>query len=138
MNSLKLGFTTLILASAMVSLTTAGTPNILVGSPRALQARPLVSSSVNTAQDLVHATPTPGSPRAKALAADLRRTSGFAMNCCSAVLAKTATVSPRAAEALPGLKNASPVSLKCSMGQQAAATTGCCAPAPARKAACCG
>ena len=137
MKSLKLGLTTLLLATATVSLTTAGTPNILVGSPRDIQSRQVVSSSVNTAQDLAHAVPTPGSPRAKALAADLRRTPGSVMDCCSAVLAKTSTLSPRAASTLPG-QNASPVSLKCSMGQQAAATTGCCAPAPARKAACCG
>lgn len=137
MKSLKLGLTTLLLATATVSLTTAGTPNILVGSPRDLQSRPAVSSSVNTARDLVHAAPTPGSPRAKALAADLRRTPGFAMNCCSAVLTKTSTLSPRAASTLPG-QNASPVSLKCSMGQQTAAATGCCAPTPARKATCCG
>lgn len=137
MKSLKLGLTTLLLATATVSLTTAGTPNILVGSPRALQARPANSSSVNTGQDLAHAVPTPGSPRANALAADLRQTSGSMMDCCSAVLAKTSTVSPRAASTLPG-QGVSPLGVKCSMGQQAAATTGCCAPTPARKATCCG
>ncbi len=137
MKSLKLGFTTLLLASATVSLTTAGTPNSLVGSPRALQARPAVSSSVNTAQDLAHATPTTGSPRANELAVGLRRASGSAMDCCSAVLVKTSILSPRAASTLPG-QNVSPVSQKCSMGAPAAAATGCCAPALARKAACCG
>lgn len=137
MNSFKLGIATLLIASAAVSLTTAGTPNILVGSPRDLQARPAVASAVNTDQDLAHGAPFAGSPRANALAVDLKRSSGSRMDCCSTVLAKTSTLSPRAASALPG-QNASPIGMKCSMGHRAVAATGCCAPAPAPRVACCG
>ena len=135
MNSFKLGFASLLLASATVSLTTAGTPNILV-SPKAAQARPTVVASVSNDRDLVREIPTLGSPKANALTTDLRRTTGATMDCCSAVLAGASSLSPRAAATLPG--NPSPVGVKCSMGPQATATTGCCAPAPGRKATCCG
>lgn len=137
MNSFKLGFAALLLASATVSLTTAGTPNVLVGSPRALQARPTVSSGVNTAQDLAHVTLTPASPKAQAMAADFRGTSGPAMDCCSAVLASTPALSPRAAATL-STPAVAPVGVKCSMGKQMSDKTGCCAPTPSRKATCCG
>lgn len=135
MNSFKLGFAALLLASATVSLTTAGTPNILV-SPKAALAQPTVSSGVSNDRDLARDVTILGSPRANALAAGRQQTGGPAMNCCSAVLAGTSTLSPRAAATLPG--NASPVGVKCSMGQQAAAAPGCCAPAPGRKTPCCG
>jgi hypothetical protein len=117
MNSFKLGIAALLLASATVSLTTAGT--------------------IHTDHGQTHSAPFAGSPRANALALDLKRTSGSRMDCCSAVPAKSYTVSPRAASAVPG-QNASPVGMKCSMGHQAAMKTGCCTPAPAHKVACCG
>ena len=137
MNSFKLGFASLLLASATVSLTTAGTPNILV-SPKAAQARPTVTASVSNNRDLVREIPTLGSPKANALTADLRRTTDATMDCCSAVLAGASNLSPRAAASLTGGNSASPVGVKCSMGPQATATTGCCAPAPGRKPTCCG
>lgn len=137
MNSFKLGLATMLLATATVSLATAGNPNTLIGSPRALQARPSVSSGINTDQDLVHVPLTPVSPKAQAFAADFRRASAPAMNCCSAVVAKTSKISPRAASLLPA-QGVSPVGVKCSMGQQSTGGTGCCAPKPTRKATCCG
>ncbi len=135
MNSFKLGFAALLLASATVSLTTAGTPNILV-SPKAALARPAVNSGVGTDRDLTREISPLGSPKANTLAADVRRTGGATMDCCSAVLAGSPTLSPRAAAPRSG--TVSPVGVKCSMGQQTAATPGCCAPAANRKPTCCG
>lgn len=135
MNSFKLGLAALLLASASVSLTTAGTSNSLV-SPKAALAQPAVSSSVGNDRELTRGVSTLGSPKANALAAEVRRTTGPAMDCCSAVLAGTATLSPRASASLPTA--AGPVGVKCSMGAQSGAKAGCCAPTPNAKAPCCG
>lgn len=105
MNPFKLSLATLLVATATVSLTTAGTPETPVGSPRDLQARPAIGLQVDGDRDLVHGRTTAGSPRAKS--------------------------------AMTGLPM-SPSGMKCSMGHHTTAETGCCAPMPARKAACCG
>ncbi len=135
MNSLKLGLSTFLALSVVTSLTSAGTATL--SSPRGAQVYPAVSPGTAGGTDRAHGTLTVGSPRGAANASAQPAT-GPGMDCCAAVLRPAVSLSARAGDQLPALRNPAPTGMKCSMGAQPAATSGCCQPAKTSRPACCG
>ena len=133
MNPFKLSLTAFLALSVVTSLTSAGTA--LVTSPRGAQTYTAAVTGAAAGGDLAHGAVTAGSPRSTAAAS---RTATAGMDCCAAVLTPAVTLSARAGDQLPALRNPAPTGTKCSMGAQPAAKSGCCQPAKAARPACCG
>lgn len=135
MNSLKLGLTAFLALSVVTSLTSAGTA--LVTSPRGAQTYSAATTGTVADGDLAHRSLTAGSPRGAATMAPAKE-AGQGMDCCSAVLRPVVTLSGRASDQLPALRNPAPTGTKCSMGAQPGSKAGCCKPAKSSRPACCG
>jgi len=135
MNSLKLGLSAFLALSVVTSLTSAGTA--LVASPRGAQTYTAATTGSGTGGDLAHGILNAGSQRGTAALTPAKNT-GPGMDCCSAVLRPVITLSARAGDQLPALRNPAPTGMKCSMGAQPAAKSGCCQPTKSSRPACCG
>lgn len=134
MNSFKLGLTAFLALSVVTSLTSAATT--LVTSPRGAQVYTAPAGRA-AGGDLAHAAVAAGSPRGNATLAPAQP-AGPGMDCCAAVLKPVTTLSARAGDQLPALRNPAPTGMKCSMGAQPAAKAGCCQPAHSSRPTCCG
>lgn len=102
MKTFKLTLAAMMAAAISAFVLTAGTPNVLV-SPRAAQAQPTVVSGGGGDRDYVHGIQPVGSPRGRSFAGDFRSATGLIPVYVRPVAAST--VSPRAAETFPWLKN---------------------------------